>query len=289
MDVIIAQTENLSDGVGKILKVEALQKLAEQVVDFLPNFLTSLLILLIFYILLRVVLKIAESTMESLNWEKAVQQLLVGVLKATIIAFAIITAAGQLGINVASLLAGLGVAGLAISFAAKDSLENLIAGVTILVDKPFRVGDLVEYDNSFGYVVNITLRTTRIRTIENYIVVVPNSKMVSSVITNRSLTTNTNVFFEVGIGYESDIDRARKIALETLDNDERVLNTPEPAVVVKDLGDSSVNLRVKFTVADPALEIPMRFEYIEKVKKAFTTQGINIPFPIRTVYLNKSE
>lgn len=270
----------------EVFKVEVVQKLADKVVSFIPKFLVSIILFLAFVILYKMVNRLADSAMDRLKWEGALRKLLKSIIKIIILGFGIITALGQMGINIGSLIAGVGVVSLAVSFAAKDTLENFISGITILADKPFKVGDIVELGDEFGTVVEITLRTTRIRTIENYIQVVPNSKMVSSNIVNRSLVKETNVFLKLGIGYESDVDKAREIILGVLKEDARIQEVPEPKVVVTDLGDSSVNLRIKFVINEPAYEIPMRFEYTEKIKKALDKGGINIPFPIRTVYLH---
>jgi len=274
----------------KVTEMHALLfRLYGKVIEFLPKIVASILVFLAFIILHRIVKKMAEATMDRLKWEPAVRQLLLSTIKFAVIAFGGITAAGQLGINVSSLVAGIGVAGLALGFASKDTIENLISGITILIDRPFGVGDFIEVDGAIGTVVEITLRSIRIRTKENFIKIIPNSKVISSQITNRTVAEQINIFLTLGISYESDIDRARKTILDTLADDDIIVREPAPAVVVSELADSSVNLTVKFTIGDPSRVYAKKCEYNEKLKMALDKAAIDIPYPCRTVYMQGAQ
>lgn len=273
----------------KGIKIIITDQMIEKTVDFMPKILAAIVVLFIFYGLLKLVDKIAAAAMKKLKWDKAIEQLLRSIIRFAIMIMGAVTAADQLGINVTSLVAGVGVASLAISFAAKDTLENFIAGVTIIIDKPFKVGDLVEVGGSVGTVTEITLRSVRIMTKENYLKIIPTSKVIGSEVTNRSTMPDRLVYMTIGIGYGSDIDKAREIIMESFQKDDRVVQDPPPSVVVTELADSSVNLRLNFGIKDPSMEWPIQFEYYEKLKKEFDREGIDIPFPCRTIYMEKTE
>lgn len=283
-----AASAGASEGLREPLKLVVSTQIVTKIIDFIPYLLSAILVFFVFLFLQKVIEKVAVKAMEKLKWEPAIQQLLKSLINICVIGFGIITAVDQLGINITSLIAGVGVASLAISFAAKDTVENLIGGVTIVIDKPFRVGDFIEVDGAMGTVVEITLRSIRIRTKENYIKILPTSKIINSNITNRSAGTERIVYIPVGISYDSDIDKAREIIINTIKDDSRVI--PDSAkVVVTQLDDSSVNLRLNFTIKDYAQEFPMIFEYNEKIKKNLDKGGIEIPFPCRNVYLHQTE
>lgn len=257
-----------------------------KVVAFLPKLLIAVFIFIAFVIIHRIIDKLVRIGMEKLKWEPAVQQLILSVVKFTVLGFGVIIGLGQMGINVTSLIAGASVVGVGISFAAKDTLENLISGITILTDKTFKVGDVIKISGSVGTVTEITLRSVRLRTKENYELVIPASKAINSEITNFTNREKANIYIPVGISYESDIDKARQILIDTLKEDERIAEDPAPSVVVTELADSSVNMRVSFT-AVPSLEWTLKFEYNEKFKNALEKGGIDIPYPTTTVYMAK--
>ena len=211
--------------------------------------------------------------------EEDVRHLLEAVAKYTILGFGVILALDQLGFNITSLLAGLGVAGLALGFAAKDTLANFIAGVTILWDRPFRVGDRVEVDGEFGQVKKITLRSTRIHTNDNRVVIIPNQNIANGKIINHTMQASLRLVIQFGIAYDSDIRRAREVVLGLLRGDDRVRERPAPEVVVTELAESSVNLALRFWLKNPHHEVPLEFEYLERVKQALDEAEIRIPFP----------
>jgi small conductance mechanosensitive channel len=201
-----------------------------------------------------------------------------------LLAIVIIAALNQLGIQTASFIAVLGAAGLAIGLALQGSLGNFAAGVLMIIFKPFKVGDYIEGAGTAGTVEEIQIFTTQLKTPDNKTVIVPNAKMTGDNIINYTVKGTRRVDFVFGIGYDDDIDKARSIIKEILDQDERVLKDQEPMIVVSELGDSSVNFTVRAwtTLAD---YWPFYFETTEKVKKQFDAQGVSIPFPQRDVHV----
>lgn len=199
-----------------------------------------------------------------------------------------------------SMLAGAGIAAVAVGFASQAALSNIIAGVFIVVFKPFRVNDRVTIkDTMTGIVEDITLRHTVIRNFQNRRVIIPNSIISDEIIINSDLVeTKVCQWIDIGISYGSDIDLARKIMVEEVEahpfvidnrNEEEIQNDePKVPVRVTSLGDSSVNLRAWAWSKDSADAFRMQCELLESIKKRFDKEGIEIPFPHRTLFIKQS-
>jgi len=192
----------------------------------------------------------------------------------------------QLGLNVTALIAGLSIAGVIAGFAARDSLENFISGVTILVDRPFRVGDYIEINDQYGQVDEITLRSTRIRTVRNEIMVLPNSQMITQQLVNHTKRNVLRIDIPFGIAYKEKPDEAREVLLPLVEDDDRILSDPAPTAVVTSMSDSSVDMAFRFFIRDPSQEVPIRWEYTEKVRERLREADIEIPFPHRQLFVD---
>jgi small conductance mechanosensitive channel len=195
----------------------------------------------------------------------------------------------QLGVNVAVLVGGIGIAGIVAGFAARDSLENFIAGVTVLVDKPFGVGDYIKVNDQYGQVDEITLRSTRLRTVRNRIMVLPNTEMIKEKVMNHTKRNVLRLDIPFGIAYKERPDEAREALLPIVEDDDRILSDPSPTAVVTEMDDSSVNMLLRFYLRDPSQEVPMRWEYTEKVRETLRDADIEIPFPHRQLFLDEAE
>ena len=270
---------------------EALDLFTRAILAFtLDNLLPAIVVAFLFWMVYRLLSGLVQRTLRrTRRLDVGVQQLIVKALRMTVFAFAGITVLGQLGINVTALVAGLGIAGIALGFAARDSLENFIAGITILLDSPFRVGDNIELQETFGTVDEITLRSTRVRTLNNEIAVLPNAKVITEKIINHTKLRTIRISIPFGIAYKETPQEARDVTLATAKGDRR-LHPEHPAhVVVTSLGDSSVNMELRLFLKDPSLEVPVRFEYQEKVFNALKAAGIEIPFPHLQLFIDEAE
>lgn len=213
-----------------------------------------------------------------------------------IFATAIILAMDKLGINIMPFVAGAGVAGIAIGFAAKDTLSNIIAGVLLLIDRPFEVGDRIEVwtapanSATWGDVLDVGLRATKIKTTDNIIIVIPNNEIMKRDIINYTTITNEiRVRIPVGIAYGADTQKAKEIICRVALEMDWVMEDPEPKVVVKGFGDSSVNLEARVWIREPRKRIDTISHITDRVKDEFERQGIEIPFPKRDIYIRKGE
>ena len=186
--------------------------------------------------------------------------------------------------NILTALATIGAAAtLAIGFAMQDVIANFVAGIFIFTDKPFRIGDWIEWDGNSGVVEDISLRVSRVRTFDNELLTVPNSQLTDGVIKNPVAKDELRLQFLFGIGYDDDIDEATEIILEEAEAHEDILADPEPSVRLTELGDSSVGLKSRVWIADPSRSdfVATRGEYVQAVKERFDDAGIDIPYPNR--------
>ncbi len=174
---------------------------------------------------------------------------------------------------------------LGIAFAMQDVLKNFVAGVFIFTDRPFRIGDWIEWDSSSGVVEDISLRVTRVRTFDNELLTVPNSNLTDDVIKNPVAKDKLRLKFLFGIGYDDDIDSATDIIMEEAEAHEGILEDPEPSVRLTELGDSSVGLQSRFWIDNPSRAdwVKTRGEYVTAVKQRFDEEDITIPYPNRTI------
>ncbi len=254
-------------------------RLVEKLVDFIPHVIGAIIVLIVFWVFYSLTRKPLERVLQNAEFDDALVRILTkSIYRTVIILVAIIMAAGQLGINVVAAITGLGIAGIAIGFAAKDSLSNIISGFIIFWDKPFHVGDWITVAGEYGKVHNITLRTTRIRTRDNTYVIVPNQKIIDEVLTNHSKEGKTRVQADVGIAYKESIPKARKVLEDCARGIEGILDD-EPRVTVVALADSSVNLSVSVWVESAEDELSVQYELLEACKLALDDAGIEIPFP----------
>jgi small conductance mechanosensitive channel len=253
--------------------------LMTRVIQSLPAVLAALVVVAAFWFVFRATRGALARALQRAGLHQAIVSMLVDrVYRLAVVTFGLVMAADQLGINVRAALAGLGVAGIAIGFAAQDSLANIIAGFLIFIDKPFEVDDWVTVADKYGAVTNITMRSTRIRTTRNTYVVIPNRTIIDTVLVNHSKHGETRVDVPIGIAYKENIGRAREVVLEAVRSIEGVLPAPAPDLVVTELGASSVNMDVRVWIGQAAQEKPVYFRVMEASKLALDAAGIEIPY-----------
>ena len=212
-----------------------------------------------------------------------------------VIAIGILLAMTHLGLQIAPLLAGAGVAGLALSLAAKDTLSNLIAGVLLIMDRPFQVGDRIELWNApretgtWGDVIEIGLRATKIRNPDNLVVVVPNNEIMRRDIINYTMSgQDIRLRIPFSCAYESDIERAKVLLKETAGEVRGVKLDPAPIVIVRGFGPSEVNLQLRVWIQEARNRRRIADEITEKAMEKFSDAGVEIPYPKRELYIRGS-
>jgi small conductance mechanosensitive channel len=205
-----------------------------------------------------------------------------------IMAFVVIAALGQLGIQTASFVAIIGAAGLAVGLALQGSLANFAAGVLMIIFKPFKVGDYIEGGGVSGAVEEIGIFTTELKSPDNKKIIVPNAKMTSDNIVNYTAKEIRRLDIVAGVSYGDDIDKVKKILEDILAKDDRILKDPPPTIGVLELADSSVNFAVRPWVKTSDYW-NVYFATQESIKKQFDAAGISIPFPQRDVHIYKTD
>lgn len=206
------------------------------------------------------------------------------VIKVLLYGVVLLAAANNVGVPLTSVLALVGTAGLAVALALKDSLNHVAAGISLLILRPFRVGDYVEAGGVGGTVVEINFFHTLLNTPDNRRIAIPNAKILAESIINFSANPTRRVDMVFGISYDADLKQAREILKALLAADSRVLPEPEPMIVLGALADSSVNVFVRPWVKTEDYW-PFCFAYTEAVKLAFDEAGIEIPYPQRDLHV----
>jgi MscS family membrane protein len=195
------------------------------------------------------------------------------------------------GINLGAWMAGAGIIGIAVGFAAKDTLANLFAGISILVDAPYQLGDFVVLDGGDrGRVTKIGLRSTRILTRDDIEITVPNSVIANSKIANESggPWEKARIRISVGVAYDSDIDRVKEILLDVARHLPEVSRDPDPRIRFRNFGDSALELQLLCWIEEPVLRGRVIDALNTAVYKRFQAEGIKIPFPIRELLVQSS-
>ena len=252
--------------------------------------LKAMIYLVVLFVLYRLIDRFLQRILQHAGAVDAgVQGLLLKSYRVVALTFIGAMVLSAVGVNVTALVAGLSIVGIAVGFAARDSLENFIAGVTILVDKPFKVGDYIVVEDHYGQVDEITLRSTRIRSVRNEVMVLPNTQMITTQVVNHTKQNTLRVDIDFGISYKEYPNEAREVVLATLEGDDRILSTPDPTVVVTAMADSSVNMSLRFYLRDPSREVPIRWEYTEKVREALREADIEIPFPHQQLFIDGAD
>jgi len=246
---------------------------------FIPRLIVAIFLFGLFYIIYRGVRRLVLSSMAKAKVDPSIRDMLGALLRWSIMGFGLVIACNQIGIQIAALLTGVSIIGLAIGFAAQETLANFIAGVVIFWDKPFKVGDWITIDGQFGQILRVSFRSTRILNTDGETIVMPNTAMLASKVANHSTHPVNRVNVPIGIAYKESIDKARSALLALLPGDARICHDPEPSVVVKECADSSVNLLLRFWIRDESIERKIFHEYLEKAKNALDAAGIEIPFP----------
>ena len=201
-----------------------------------------------------------------------------------LLAFVIIAALGQLGIQTTSFIAILGAAGLAIGLALQGSLANFAAGFLMIIFRPFKVGDFIEGAGVAGVVETIQIFTTTLKTGDNKTIIIPNAKLSGDNIINYSAQTRRRVDMTVGVAYDANLSQVRDVLKDIISKEARVHSDPEPLIAVAELADNSVNFVVRVWT-DTGDYWGVKFAMTEAIKNRFDKEGIGIPFPQRDIHI----
>lgn len=220
---------------------------------------------------------------------KDIEPLLKNLSKIVILVATVMAVLSLWKINITPIIASAGIAGAAVAFAAKDTIANFFGGISVFVDKPFQIGDYVVLDKGErGEVVNIGVRSTRIKTRDDILITVPNSIMANTKIINESAPIpNFRIRIPVSVAYGSDIDLVQKILLDIAKENDHVITDPLPRVRFRQFGDSSLNFELLCWTKEPSLRGLTTHELNCSIYKKFNEKNITIPFPQRDVHISQ--
>lgn len=252
--------------------------MGEQLANGLTNLVVGLAVFLAFYLLWRILMAIMRRAFRNSNLDETTYSFAETAIKYTILIIGLVSALDAVGINTGALLASLGIVGVTIGFAARDSLSNFISGIIIFIDRPFVLGDLVEIDDKYGRVSEITLRSTRIVTSDGRMLAVPNTEIVNKTVASYTNFPNLRLDIAVSIAVNENIEEARQILLDLVDGHPEYLKEPEPRVIVTALNDYNIALELQAWLKDERQHVEKRFELREKAFKALNTAGVEMPF-----------
>ncbi len=263
-----------------------LAKIPELVLEYLPKVVLAFVLLFVGLWLIKRIVLFAKRTMEKKGVDVSLRSFLSGLLNIGLKIMLILSVLSQVGIETTSFIAALGAASLAIGLALQGSLSNFAGGALILFFKPFKVGDLIKAQGEVGAVKEIGILTTKMAIAGNKTAIIPNGPLANGNIINYSQDGKLRVDINIGISYDADIKKARKILMDVMYAHPDLLNVPEPTVNVSELGDNSVNLLLRpWTVPDKYWRV--YFDVLENAKEALDQAGIGIPYPQRDIHIYK--
>jgi small conductance mechanosensitive channel len=293
--LVVEATGEISRGLEDVeVAVSLLRRGLEAVGNWFVNsgpglalkLLVFLAILFAFRLIAKVIRKAVIHSMDSsrVKPSRLMRNMIANMTGKVVMVFGFLVALSQLGISLGPLLAGLGVVGFILGFALQETLANFAAGLMILFYRPFDVGDMVEVAGVYGKVSHMSLVSSTILTIDNQTLIVPNGKIWGDVIRNVTAQRIRRVDLMFGISYNDDIPHAESVLMSILQEHDRVLDEPAPAVKVHELGDSSVNLVVRpWVKTDDYWDV--LWDVTREVKMRFDREGVSIPYPQRDVHM----
>ncbi|CAL2082305.1 mechanosensitive ion channel family protein [Tenacibaculum sp. 190524A02b] len=255
-----------------------IEKLKELLLEYGPKVISAFIILIIGLWIIKLIMKGVKKVMVKRELDASLQGFLISLTSWALKIFLFVTVAGQLGVETTSFAAIIAAAGLAIGMALQGSLANFAGGALIMIFRPFKIGDYIEAQGEQGVVKDIQIFTTKLNTIDNKEVILPNGALSNGNIINYSAEPTRRVDLTFGVSYDADIKQTKEVLLSVINNTPFTLKTPAPAVIVGELADSSVNFITR-TWVNSADYWDAYFHITENVKIELDKAGIEIPYP----------
>lgn len=265
-----------------------LEEIQRQFLLFLPKLVAAVVIFFVGLYVASLISKLVDRALKQRDVAAEARKVVTQIVRWSLIVLVVVTALQQVNFDLTAFVAGLGVAGFTIGFALKDISENFVAGLLLLLQRPFELGDVVKVDDFRGRITDVTLRATEMVTMDGHNVLLPNSLVYTNPIYNFTRSPLARIALDVGVAYGSDLDHVRETALEAISALPDVLEDPEPSVVFHTFADSSINLTLFYWIDNRETRQFQASDLgVPVIKNAFEREGIDIPFPIRTVYMDQ--
>ena len=243
----------------------------------LPDLVVAVATLIVFYLLWRL-LRRALTYLDRTELDRTARAFIDQVVKYVVLTIGVVSALSQLGVNTASLLTSLGVVGLTIGFAARDTLSNVISGLFIFWDRPFVVGDLIETGDQYGRVEEITMRSTRVVTVDGRMLAIPNALIVNSTVASYTNFPALRLDIDFTVAVTENLGRVRSLLLGMIEEDEQFAAEPAADVVVKELNDYNVAMTLRVWLEDERQHIQARFALRERLFECLRDAGVDMPY-----------
>ncbi|CAG5081780.1 mechanosensitive ion channel family protein [Parvicella tangerina] len=257
----------------------------------IPNIIAAIVVFILSFFISKWISKWSKKALNRFSQNEAVNKLLAKMIAVLIVVAGIFAALGILHLDktVTSLLAGAGVAGLAVGLAFQDPILNIISGIIMSFRKPFNIGDTVESNNFNGIIKGISLRSMVIETFTGEDVVIPNKLVIQNPLVNYTLNPLRRIDLECGVAYDSDLEKVEEVALKAIKKIDGLYESKKPQVFWGEFANSSINFTLMFWIEEPVQPsyLLAKSQAIKYIKKAFDENHIEIPFPIRTVKLEQ--
>ena len=280
----LAEIKDVVTGENTLLK-DGLKTLTDLTVSFVPKLLIAILVLWIGLKLTKLLKKSILKLLDKRSAEPSLKTFLASLVDVLLKVMLVIMVMDIIGIKATSFIAVLGAAGLAVGMALQGTLQNFAGGVIILLMKPFKVGDYIECGAYKGYVKEIRIFHTFMQPFNGRTIIVPNSSLATTSLTNHTKQPQIRLDVVASVAYGTDLDFAKEVLMEVIDNDPLILKDPIPKLAVSELGNSSVDISMWMWVkTEDYWTVWMRIR--ENVYKAFKEKGITIPFPQMDVHVN---
>jgi small conductance mechanosensitive channel len=266
-----------------------LQAFVQEALQFIPKLIVALIVFGVSLFLSVVAARWTERTARTKIDDKETLLLLSRLARWAVVVVGTVLALDQVNFDVTGFVAGLGIAGLTIGFALQDITRNFIAGLILLVRQPFDIGDGVEVAGHAGTVLEITTRDTVLKAWDGEMVILPNLEVFTQPIINYSDLPNRRRTIQIGLGYGEDVERVTELLLEAIRGVDGVLVDPAPELLADNLGDSTLNLSARFWVNQETHGLfDVHSAVVRTIKEAAEQEGIDLPYPIQTVRLERS-
>lgn len=254
------------------------QDLGVAFADVLANIVIGSVTFLAYYLVWRLLDRFARVVARRAHADATSRDFALTLLKFVVLSFAAVNALAAVGVNTASLLTSLGIAGLTLGFAARDALSNLISGLLIYWDRPFVIGDLIEIKGSYGRVERITLRSTRVVTPDGRMLAVPNTEIINSTVASYTNYPHLRLDIPVTVAVDSDLEEVRRTLLSLVSGDPQYLKSPAPVVVMTQINDYNVCMELRAWLDDERTHIEARTALREAAYRALVAAGVDLPF-----------
>ncbi|MBQ4820551.1 mechanosensitive ion channel family protein [Aquimarina sp. MMG016] len=265
-----------------------LESWLDAIVVNLPNLLIAIVVFIIALIASKYVSKLILKLLDRSNLQRSMKKVIAKLVSIVVILLGLFLILGILNLGKAlnTILAGAGVAGLAVGLALQGALANTYSGIILSYIKNLKYGDWIETNDYEGEVIDIDLRAVTIKQVDNNLVYIPNKLVVENPIKNYSTTSQSRVILECGVGYESDLRQVQQLTIDTVVNNFKAVENKDDVLFLwRGFGDSSINYELRFWInSTSALEVAKaKSETMMLIKEVYDEKGINIPFPIRTL------